>query len=961
MGIACLGLIILLTLLTIIYSDNYGDDYPNQAINTGHGQEFWTVPDHKAVIEHITADKMILNEKVNTSNELILYADDELKIPIDSVKEGTYLLFLEYKALDAKAMDCYLTLNTGVKEYKASIPVIWKDKEGAYPLDQYGNELPKEQISIDNYAINAIENAGSISKSDLKILLDPSMTEIILKTDAQSLAIKSVYIAEQEETVNYSEYLAAVNSDGKSSSKKLIVLEGESYSLKSDSFIRGKGVKDPALSPYESGRKKINVLDGDSWSEIGQKVLWEFDIEADGWYQIGFRYSQYSDANKPSYRRIEIDGRVPFQDFEAVSFMPTKIGKYSNKVIASDDDNLHVYLTKGHHTLAMKAVIGPLESIYNDILSVMSEVSDIGMDLKKLTAGASDKNRTWDMKAYLPDVPVRLQECASKIDSIYNQMMEIDGVEPVYANNLVFASDTIRKLLEDTRTLPNKIDLLCEGDGSVSSSLGAVLSKLTKQPLSVDRIYLFNNVQLPKDDVSFFTSLAENIKSFARTFIPGKNESYYAPSFDKESNELQVWVNMSIQYTETLQQIVDTYYNSKYGTNIKLSIMPNEQKLILSNATGTNPDVVLGLSYYTPYELAIRGAAKNLLEYDDFLEFYNEQYNIEGLLPLTYDNGVYGAVDSINFQVLFYRKDILDELGLKVPETWDDVIKMMPELLRHSMNFNTSIANKVGFKTFNDTGPFIYQNKGSFYASDGLSTAFKEDETLNGIYQMTQLYEMYGLQQYIANFFNSFRYGEIPIGIGNFSTYIQLQEAAPELIGLWDIAPVPGERQEDGSILRYQPADSTACMIFANTDKEEEAWRFLKWWLSDKTQVQFAYALERTYSSQYRWNTANLSAFRELPYPGEHKKVILEQLSYQKETVRHPAGYMVERETSNIWNNVVANGKEIMEAAERASIASDREIKRKLQEFGYIDESGNVIKAYPIDTIDYLRQLLQKD
>ena len=75
---------------------------------------------------------------------------------------------------------------------------------------------------------------------------------------------------------------------------------------------------------------------------------------------------------------------------------------------------------------------------------------------------------------------------------------------------------------------------------------------------------------------------------------------------------------MSIQYAEVLQQVVDTYYNSKYGTNIKLSIMPNEQKLILSNATGTNPDVVLGLSYYTPYELAIRGAVKNLLEYDDF-------------------------------------------------------------------------------------------------------------------------------------------------------------------------------------------------------------------------------------------------------------------------------------------------------------------------------------------------------
>ena len=145
------------------------------------------------------------------------------------------------------------------------------------------------------------------------------------------------------------------------------------------------------------------------------------------------------------------------------------------------------------------------------------------------------------MDTYLPDIPGKLQECASKIDEIYNRMTEIDGIEPVYANNMVYASETIRKLLEDTRTLPNKTDLLCEGDGSVSSSLGSVLSKFTKQPLSIDRIYLFNNVELPKDDVSVFTSLSEHIKSFARTFIPGKNESYYAPSYDKNSDELQVW------------------------------------------------------------------------------------------------------------------------------------------------------------------------------------------------------------------------------------------------------------------------------------------------------------------------------------------------------------------------------------------------------------------------------------
>ena len=354
----------------------------------------------------------------------------------------------------------------------------------------------------------------------------------------------------------------------------------------------------------------------------------------------------------------------------------------------------------------------------------------------------------------------------------------------------------------------------------------------------------------------------------------------------------------------------------------------------------------MGINFYTPYELAIRGAAKDLLEYEDFASFYQSQYNVAGLVPLAYDGGIYGAVDSLNYQVLFYRKDILEGLELPVPKTWDDVKDMMPTLLRYSMNFSTSLATGSSFKTFNMTGPFIYQNGGDFYSPDGTSVAFNNGAGQEGLLQMTELFRVYSLTESNANFFNSFRYGETPLGVGNFSTYVQLMTAAPELDGKWGIALIPGELQEDGSVAYYQAADSTASMIFDNTDKPDEAWDFLKWWLSSETQAEFSNRLESTYGPAYRWNTANLKAFAQLPYPEEDKQIILEQISYQKETGRHPAGYMVEREVSNIWNQVVVNGEGLTESIDRAVIASNREIIRKLQEFGFMDENGNLIKPY---------------
>lgn len=42
---------------------------------------------------------------------------------------------------------------------------------------------------------------------------------------------------------------------------------------------------------------------------------------------------------------------------------------------------------------------------------------------------------------------------------------------------------------------------------------------------------------------------------------------------------------------------------------------------------------------------------------------------------------------------------------------------------------------------------------------------------------MTEMFTIYGAQTVVPNFYNSFRFAEIPIGIGNFSTYMQLQTA----------------------------------------------------------------------------------------------------------------------------------------------------------------------------------------
>ena len=192
--------------------------------------------------------------------------------------------------------------------------------------------------------------------------------------------------------------------------------------------------------------------------------------------------------------------------------------------------------------------------------------------------------------------------------------------------------------------------------------------------------------------------------------------------------------------------------------------MPSQDKLILSNSAGRQPDIAMGIDAWRPYEFAIRNAALDLREFDDFSEVAS-RFARGSFLQLIYDEGVYALPDTQNFQILFYRKDIMDNLQLPIPETWEDVTDILPELQRYGMNFYTNLAGTGSFKGFGATMPFIYQYGGKIYEDDAFSAGFNDPKTIEAITFMTELFTVYALPIEVGSFYNKFRDGELPIGI----------------------------------------------------------------------------------------------------------------------------------------------------------------------------------------------------
>jgi len=422
-----------------------------------------------------------------------------------------------------------------------------------------------------------------------------------------------------------------------------------------------------------------------------------------------------------------------------------------------------------------------------------------------------------------------------------------------------------------------------------------------------------------------------------------------------DADALEIWVSYPQQHLELLQHLTDTMFTVETGIPVNFSLMPNDTNLILANAGGRAPDIALGISAHLPYQMAIRGAAADLTQFPGFSDIAR-RFSPGAFLPLMYQAGVFGLPETQDFYVLFYRTDLMQEFGLSVPDTWDDVIGILPELHRRGANFFVPMSSPAAHKPFMFTAPFFYQFGADFYAPDGLSTAINSPEGIAALSFMTDLFTLYSLPMQVARFYNDFRYGGVPIGIHNRETYIMLMTAAPEIAGAWNIALHPGRADETGEIQRWAAGSAQMAMMLEQSERKDDAFKFLEWWTRTETQTTFANHLILMHGPTFLWTSANREAFANLPIPPHHLEVILAQWEFLHDVPLTPAAYIIEREVSNTWNRVVFDGDNLRVATDRAVNTINREVRRRMEEFGYIYR-GEVVRPYNLPTLERARQL----
>ncbi len=904
------------------------------------------------------ADRAFLtNDNYEYVNDVLaVKAGDTVTLTIDVPVSGRYVMSFDYLSYDESILpvEMGMKIDGGYPFYEArsmKFETTWVSD--GVDVDRYGNEIVSLPDKLIRWEHKEVMDASYRYSDPLPVELTAGVHKLELNIQEGTLLLGNISL---EAPGDVAEYAGSTKAEGNA----LITIEAEDFYQRNDSSIHAIGEYGSSLSPLSATTTVLNIIDEDSFNEAGQTVSYQFHVDNAGYYYIGMNYRQSEKNDFPVFVDWKIDGEIPNSAFK--SYQVEAANKFRTVTLTDDnDDKLSVYLEPGDHTISLTISADNLRYALEAVDEIMSGISDLSLEVTKVAGTNKDKYRDLKLTRYIPDVQDRLLGWVDELYSLAEQAqpyVNAKSPDKVAAfSYLLIAANQLKSLAEKPNELVYRVDELSTSVNSINTQIANFVDLINDNDLSIDRIYIYQDgARLPKGQ-NIFQSIGTSLKRFGYSFM---GQSYSASNTDE--SHIQVWVNRPRTYVEIMQKMIDEKFTPETGIEVDLSIMTDAQKLILSNASGDTPDIATGINYSIPFDLAIRGSLVDLSKFDNYKEVFG-RYSEGLLVPSVVGDGLYSLPETMNFYVMFYRTDILSKLGLSVPNTMDELIAMLPDLQMRGLNVYYPTAAMLVMRNFHGTTPIIYQMDGALYGGTALDILVDSEATVEGFTELTELFTLYDLPVDVPNFYQHFRNGDLPIGIADFNSYNLILNAAPEIANSWSIALVPGiEDEETGEVKRYMSGGAESTVMFSSDDeREQKAWQFMEWWSRADIQAEFGQRLQILYGDEYIWPTANLEAFERLPYPTSDKDIILTQAQYILETPRLLGSYMMERELSNAFNDVVVNGDTVRSRIDEVAKTVLRETERKLEEFGYIDSDGNVLKEYEVPSVEKVLEILNRE
>ncbi|MCL2627324.1 MAG: extracellular solute-binding protein [Oscillospiraceae bacterium] len=872
----------------------------------------------------------VSDELLGVFDSVILMEDGFVTYSVDIPKDGRYAILVTYAAAPGSRANIELSL-----EIDGEIPFrearvfqfarFWEYAEDERSFDNNGNMLRPASVEQYRWSEQYISDKEGYFIEPFAFYLAAGTRKITLRSVREPVLIGEIKLTAPPNLPSYAELSSTYNPADITNAEPLTVLAVDSSLRNSSSLLPIVDLTNPFLEPFSLETISYNVMGGDMWCLPGQMIKWDMDIPADGLYSLSFVYKQDAVVGLPVPRTLAINGEIPFEEAKAVVFPYSS--NWERLTLNVDGEDALVYLTKGTHEISLTVTLGPTADICRRVSEISSELSQIYTRIIMITGPYPDNMRDYRIDERLPDIMPKFEDLARRLDEISDDISAIGG-----GRNDALSISIMASQLHDFGKRPDSIPerLPRFKDNIINLAIWILIA--SEMPLALYSVTAAApDTKFDPVRPGFWGGLLFSVQRFISSFTSRAENA--GNSYDEnEENLIEVWGRYGKDASELLKRLIDDVFTPQTGIKVNYNIIMNDNLMFFNLAAGTGPDVCLNIVKGYPLDFGLRGAAVDLAALPGYAEF-EAQFTPTSMLPNTWDGEVYGFPVVQQIPVMFVRHDIFNDLGLSVPQTWDDFYSVIGTLGVHNLQVSPA----------GDLLPFFVLQNGGSYFDDELTQVLLDDPIgIAALTEWTNLFTLHGAPVQ-SDFFNRFRTGEMPIGINDHSLFNMLDFAALEIKGDWAMYPVPGVLKEDGTIDRSiitsagaWPVVETSSGFISKSrpERTDDAWTFVQWFMSEEIQVLFALELEAMFGASGRYNTANMEAIKSVSWDRHSLDTIMTSLSNVREIPGVPGSYFIGRHMGNAFNEVVLMGETPRTAMRKYVEVINAEILRKRIELG---------------------------
>ncbi len=350
--------------------------------------------------------------------------------------------------------------------------------------------------------------------------------------------------------------------------------------------------------------------------------------------------------------------------------------------------------------------------------------------------------------------------------------------------------------------------------------------------------------------------------------------------------------------------IIAEKFEKETGTKVEVQALPWTaafSKILTGIAGRQLPDMaMMGTTWMAPFsamgafeELSKYIAKSNIVKPDKFFSASWE--------TVVYEGKIYGVPWYVDVRVVYYRIDMLKEVGYdKAPATWDELYDAIKKLSQKygigKCGLGLSPTEAANFL------PFVWQNGGDVIDKNK-NILVKNPEFVEALEFYSRFYRENLVAKGGANVFVDFESGLLPVFFSGPWMISMIKEQVPKITGKWAVALMPKKKTRTSFV------GGSNWIIFTTSKSKDSAWKFIEFMSKPENQLEWYKILRSLPALKEVWKDKGLS---EDPFT----RVFGEQLLDAKSTSIIPEWDKIETALGRRVEEVCLGKKDVKETVE---------------------------------------------